>query len=109
MKCTGRAFSLITATMLLGGCGSVDEVGHESVAAGATGGFAMQDGRSLPDWHPPLPPGHPPLTHGPAGLPPGHPAVAEDLVTCPAGGVAREPDIGRFRDYKADPRDIIRI
>jgi len=62
MKRIGRAFSLITATMLLAGCGSVDEVDRESVAAGATGGFAVQDGRSLPGWHSPLPPGHPPLT-----------------------------------------------
>jgi predicted small secreted protein len=109
MKRIGKAFPLIAATMLLAGCGSVDGVGPESVAAGATGGIALQDGRSLPDWHPPLPRGHPPLTQGPTRLPPGHPAVPEGLVTCPAGGVVGEPDIDRFRDFKADPRDIIRI
>jgi predicted small secreted protein len=102
MKRIGKAFPLIAATMLLAGCGSVEGVGPESVAVGATGGFAVQDGRSLPDWHSPLPPGHPPL-------PPGHPAVPEGLVTCPAGGVVREPDIDRFRDFKADPREVIRI
>jgi hypothetical protein len=109
MKRIGKAFPLIAATMLLAGCGSVDGVGLESVAPSATGGFAVQDGRPLPDWHPQLPPGHPPVTHGPTRLPPGHPAVPEGLITCPAGGVVREPDIDRFHDFKADPREVIRI
>jgi hypothetical protein len=104
-----KAFPLMAATMLLAGCGSVDGVGFETVASGATGGFAAQDGRTLPDWHPPLPPGHPPLTNGPAWLPPGHPAVPEGLLTCPASGGVREPGIDRFRDVQPEPRDVIGI
>jgi len=108
MKLIVKAFPLIAATLVLAGCGSVDGVGPD-IATGATGGFAVQKERSLPDGHPPLPPGHPPITQGPTRLPPGHPAVPEALVTCPAGGGAREPDIDRFRDFKADPREVIRI
>lgn len=109
MKRIGNAVPLIAATMLLAGCGSVDGVGLESAAPGATGGFTVQDGRSLPDWHPPVPPGHPPLTQGTTRLPPGHPAVPEGLVTCPAGGGVHEPDLDRFRDFQPDPREGIRI
>lgn len=109
MKRIGNAFPLIAATLLLAGCGSVDGVGLASVPPGATGDFAVQEGRSLPDWHPPLPPGHPPLTQGPTRLPPGHPAVPEGLATCPAGGDGRVPSIDRFRDFTADPREGIRI
>jgi hypothetical protein len=95
--------------MLIAGCGFVDGAGPESAAPGATGSFAAQDGRPLPDWHPPLPPGHPPVTQGPTRLPPGHPAVPEGLVTCPGGGVVRESDDYRFRDFKTHPREVIRI
>lgn len=109
MKRIGNAISVIAATMLLVGCGSVDGVGLESVAPGASGGFTAQDGRSLPDWHPPLPPRHPPVTQGPTQLPPGHPAVPEGLGTCPAGGLVREPDSDRLRDFRADPREVISI
>jgi hypothetical protein len=109
MKRIGKAIPVIAATMLLVGCGSVDGVGLESVASDASGGFTAQDGRSLPDGHPPLPPGHPPVMQGPRQLPPGHPAVPEGLGSCPAGGLVREPGNDRPRDFKADSREVISI
>jgi len=109
MKRIWASFPLLPATMLLAGCGSVDGVGSASIAPGATGSFTVQGGQPLPDWHPPLPPGHPPVTQGPTGLPPGHPTVPEGLVACPGGGVVREPGDHRFRDFRPDPREVIRI
>ena len=109
MNCTWKSFPFLAAAVLLAGCGSGDGVGPESVGPGETASFAVQDGRSLPDWHPPLPPDHPPVRKGPTHLPPGHPAVPEGLVTCPGGGVVREPEGHRFRDFKADPGEVIRI
>jgi hypothetical protein len=109
MKCIWKSFPLLAATMLLAGCGSVDGVGSESVLPGTTGSFAVQDGRALPDWHPPLPQGHPPLTQGTTRLPPGHPAVPEGLVTCPGSGAVREPEGPKYRGFKADPGEVIRI
>ena len=108
MKRNWTAIPLVVATMLLTGCGSPDGLGPEQVAFGETGAVAPE-GRALPDWHPPLPPGHPPVTSGPMRLPPGHPAVPEGLVTCPREGAVGEPDVDRFRDFKADPNEVIRI
>lgn len=109
MRRIRTSLQLLAATMLLAGCGSVDGVGSTGVTHGASGSFAVQDGPSLPDWHPALPPGHPPVMQGPTRLPPGHPAVPEGLATCPGGGVVREPEGHRFRDFKADPGEVIRI
>ena len=109
MKRKWTAFPLVVATMVLMGCGSVDGVGSEKVVSGTTGGAVAPDGRALPDWHPPLPPGHPPVTTGPMRLPPGHPAVPEGFDTCPGGGAVGEPDTDRLRDFKADPNEVIRI
>lgn len=109
MRHIWTSFSLLAATMLLAGCGPVDGMGSASIAPGANGSFTVQGGQSLPDWHPPLPPGHPPVTQGPTRLPPGHPAVPEGLGTCPAGGVVRESDDHRSRDFKPDPHQVIRI
>jgi hypothetical protein len=109
MNRTWKSFPLLAAAVLLAGCGSVDGLGPESVAPGVSGSFAVQDGRALPDWHPPLPSGHPPVTWGTTPLPPGHPAVPEGLVTCPGSGTVREPEGRRYRDFKADPGEVIRI
>ncbi len=109
MNCTWKSFPLLAAAVLLAGCGSVDRPGPDSAAPGATASFAGQDGRALPDWHPPLPPGHPQVPQGPTQLPPGHPAVPEGLVTCPGSGAVREPEGRTYRDFKADPGDVIRI
>lgn len=107
MNCTWKSYPLLAATALLAGCGSVDGVGSDGVVPGETDSVALQGGRPLPHWHPPLPQGHPPV-QGPTHLPPGHPAVPEGLATCPGGGL-REPDAHRFQDFKADPAEIIRI
>jgi len=109
MKLIGNALPIVAATLLLAGRGFTDGVPLESSTTAASGNFAMQDGGSLPDWHPTLPPGHPPVTLGPTELPPGHPAVPEGLGTCTAGGVVREPDIDGLRDFKAEPREVISI
>ena len=109
MKRNWTAFPLVVATMVLTGCGSVDGVGPEKVASGTTGGAVAPDGRALPDWHPPLPPGHPPVTTGPMRLPPGHPAVPEGLATCPRDGAASDPDADRSRDFEPDAHEVIRI
>lgn len=109
MKRIGNTLPIVAATLLLAGCGFTDGVALEGVKLGERGNFAMQDEGSLPDWHPPLPPGHPPVTLGPNERPPGHPRVPEALGTCPAGGLLREPDIDRHRDFKEDPREVISI
>jgi hypothetical protein len=109
MKGIARSIPLVVAALLVTGCGSTDGVGLERLASGTTDSADAPAGRSLPDWHPPLPGGHPPVLQGPMRLPPGHPAVPGAPGTCPGGGTVREPDVDRFRDFNADPHEVIRI
>lgn len=109
MKSISTAVPFFLATLLLTGCGSSDGVGLERMASGMTDSADEPAVRDLPDWHPPLPEGHPPVLQGPMRLPPGHPAVPGGLDTCPGGGTVRGPEADRFRDFKADPDQLIRI
>lgn len=99
---TGLAVGLAT---LLGGCSLGERDGLERTFADAGRGAAVEQDWSAPHAPSSLPPGHPPITQGHAALPPGHPPIPEG-VTCPGGGVAREPAGERFRTDRLETISI---
>ena len=92
-----RAFALsvlsgLAAVVLLAGCGYGDRV--VVVRDVAPTAEPMFVGESLPDWHPALPEGHPPVPGMGLALPEGHPPVLPEghppisSGECPAGGMS---------------------
>jgi hypothetical protein len=84
------AHIIIAAILVLAGCGTEDRRGVHDVAVLRNELAVDFEARALPEGHPPvfqgqppLPPGHPPLSDAQPVLPEGHPR-------CPAGGLMLE-------------------
>lgn len=87
------AFTSLAAGILVAGCGLGSHVAPERAhSIEQTAGPMLVD-QPMPDWHPALPDGHPPVYQGQPALPEGHPPLLPEghppipRGECPADGM----------------------
>jgi len=87
------AFTGLALAILLAGCGRDGSTTFDASRSLEQGSAPLLVDQSLPDWHPALPEGHPPVYQGGPALPEGHPPVLPEghppisRGACPGGGM----------------------
>ena len=87
------AFTAFALAILLAGCGRDGSTSLDAGRSFEQGTDSLLVDQTLPEWHPALPNGHPPVYQGGPALPEGHPPVLPEghppisRGECPAGGM----------------------
>ncbi len=87
------AFTSLALSILVTGCGLDSRVAPQGARSIEQTAGPMLVDQSMPEWHPALPDGHPPVYQGQPALPEGHPPLLPEghppipRGECPAGGM----------------------
>ncbi len=87
------AFTSLALSILVTGCGLDSRIAPQGARSIEQTAGPMLVDQPMPEWHPALPDGHPPLHRGQPALPEGHPPLLPEghppipRGDCPAGGM----------------------
>jgi hypothetical protein len=87
------AFTGLALAILLAGCGRDGSTTFDASRSLEQGSASLLVDQTLPEWHPALPEGHPPVYQGGPAWPEGHPPVLparhppSRRGACPGGGM----------------------
>lgn len=92
-RLAATAFASLALSIMVAGCSLDSQVATVGARAVGQSADPMLVDQPLPEWHPALPEGHPPVYQGEPALPDGHPPLLPEghppipRGECPAGGM----------------------